>query len=88
MVVFLVVFFVYFFCLFGFFFWCLRSLFTTFQVKNSFEILNWAVNILIPASSFVLHDLWYFEHKHIGQCACRGSGTMDLSWVHIPFFAA
>lgn len=29
------------------------------------------MNILSPASSFVLPDLWYFEHKHIRQCTYR-----------------
>lgn len=37
------------------FFWLLRAKLRIFKVKNNSEILNWAVNILIPASSFVLH---------------------------------
>lgn len=39
-----------------FFFAYLRAIFNIAQVKNNSEILNWAINILILANSFVLHS--------------------------------
>lgn len=40
----------------SFFFAYLRAIFNIAQVKNNSEILNWAINILILANSFVLHS--------------------------------